>query len=156
VRIFGAAPEPRRLRGRVGYLFQNPRRQLFETTVFDEVAFTLRRLGMPSADRATRVERTLQRCGIAELSGCSPHQLSYGQQHLVALAAVLAPEPELLLLDDPLAGLDPGAADTVSAALLAAGEEQGTTVLWTSHHLPPSFGWYHRTLGIEGGRFVDL
>jgi energy-coupling factor transporter ATP-binding protein EcfA2 len=90
------------------------------------------------------------------LSGCSPHQLSYGQQHLVALAAVLAPEPELLLLDDPLAGLDPGAADTVSAALLAAGEEQGTTVLWTSHHLPPSFGWYHRTLGIEGGRFVDL
>jgi energy-coupling factor transport system ATP-binding protein len=154
VRVFGRSPQPRQLRGRVGFLFQNPRRQLFEMTVFAEVAFTLRRLGVPRAQLAKRVAGTLEMCGITHLSERSPHQLSYGQQHLVALAAVLAPEPELLLLDDPLAGLDPSAAAAVSSALVAVSEKQGTTILWTSHHASPDRTWSHRTLAIEGGAIV--
>jgi energy-coupling factor transport system ATP-binding protein len=153
VRVFGAPPVPQRLRGRAGFLFQNPRRQLFETTVFDELAFTLWRLGMPAGKRDERVRQTLKCCGIAHLSGRSPHQLSYGQQHLVALAAVLAPKPELLLLDDPLAGLDPVAQATVSKALAADSEARGTSIFWTSHRDAPA-AWCHRTLCIEGGRLV--
>jgi energy-coupling factor transport system ATP-binding protein len=154
VRIFGAPPVPHQLRGRVGYLFQNPRRQLFETTVFNEVAFALRRLGISSGELSARVERTLERCGIAGLASRSPHQLSYGQQHLVALAAVLAPEPQLLLLDDPLAGLDNESATTVGAALLAASEERGAAIFWSCHHQSVSPGWSHRRLGIAGGALV--
>lgn len=154
VRIFGAPPVPQQLRGRVGFLFQNPRRQLFETTVFDEVAFALRRLGTPSGELAGRVGLALERCGIAGLAERSPHQLSYGQQHLVALAAVLAPEPQLLLLDDPLAGLDANAAARVSGALLAASEERGAAIFWSSHHLTASPAWSHRRLGIAGGALV--
>ena len=99
--------------------------------------------------------RALEACGIAKLAACSPHRLSYGQQHLVALAAVLAPRPELLLLDDPLAGLDPDAADRIMAALRRTSEEDGTTIFWASHHLAGEAAWSHRILGIDGGRFVQ-
>jgi len=154
VRVFGQQPQPRKLRGRVGFLFQNPRRQLFETTVFAEVAFTLRRLGIPRAQLEARVLRSLECCGIVRLAGQSPHQLSYGQQHLVALAAVLAAEPELLLLDDPLAGLDPATSAVVCEALVVASEQHGTAILWTSHHPPNGQLWSHRVMGIEGGALV--
>ena len=123
-----------------GYLFQNPRRQLFETTVFNEVAFGA----------------VLERCRIDHLADCSPHRLSYGQQHLVALASVLAREPKLLLLDDPLAGLDSRSADLVMATLLHTSEAFGTTILWTSHHPPESGSWNHVTFGIKGERIVKL
>lgn len=154
VRIFGQAPVPRQLRGRVGYMFQNPRRQLFETRVFDEVAFSLRRLGVPRGELAERVERTLEYCGIADLAGFSPHRLSYGQQHLVALATVLAPAPQLLLLDDPLAGLDGQAALRVCRTLLRVSEERGTALLWTSHQADLQADWCHRTLTLAGGALV--
>ncbi|HKI52018.1 MAG TPA: ABC transporter ATP-binding protein [Geothermobacteraceae bacterium] len=154
VRVFGQQPQPRKLRGRVGFLFQNPRRQLFETTVFAEVAFSLRRLGIPRAQLEARVLRSLECCGIVRLAWQSPHQLSYGQQHLVALAAVLAAEPELLLLDDPLAGLDPTTSAVVCEALVAASEQHGTAILWTSHHPPNGQLWSHRVLRIEGGALV--
>jgi len=153
--VCGAPPTPEHLRGRVGYLFQNPRRQLFETNIFDEVAFGLKRLGIARRSLAGKVNRSLEVCGIGELAESSPHRLSYGQQHLVALASVLASEPDLLLLDDPLAGLDPGASKAVCGALVRASEEWGTTVFWTSHRLPPDHGWNHRILGIEGGRLAD-
>jgi len=140
---------------RIGYLFQNPRRQLFETTVFAEVAFSLRRQGLRREKLSARVNSTLARCHIAHLSGRSPHQLSYGQQHLVALASVLAKEPDLLLLDDPLAGLDPKAAAMVMAILIETSEQQGTTLLWTSHHQPELGDRNHVRYGIEGGRLVQ-
>ena len=155
IRICGRPPAADLQQGRIGYLFQNPRRQLFETTVFAEVAFSLRRLGLRREAVAERVDSTLQRCRIAHLAGRSPHRLSYGQQHLVALATVLARGPELLLLDDPLAGLDPVAAQRVLAILLQCSEEQGTTLLWSGHHPLENPGWNHVTYGIAGGRLVQ-
>jgi energy-coupling factor transport system ATP-binding protein len=155
IKFFGEPPAPDRLRGRMGYLFQNPGRQLFETTVFDEVAFSLRRCGSPRAEVAGRVERILSLCGISGLAGRSPHQLSYGQKHLVALAAVLAPGPQLLLLDDPFAGLDAEHAATVIDLLVTLSEEQGTALLWTSHDETIRPDWVHLVLGIEGGCLVS-
>jgi energy-coupling factor transport system ATP-binding protein len=152
VRIFGEPPAPERLRGRLGYLLQNPGRQLFETTVFEEVAFSLRRAGTPRSELGGRVARILDRCGIAELSGCSPHRLSYGQKHLVALAAILAPSPQLLLLDDPFAGLDAASAARVAGLLTALSEEEGTALLWTGHDEQDHPEWAHVIFGIEGGQ----
>lgn len=131
VRILGAEPRPEALRGRVGCLFQETGRQLFENTVVEEVAFTLKRLGMEGWEE--RVRETLVRCGIEGLADSSPHKLSYGQKHLVALACVLAPGPELLLLDDPFAGLDAERRGRVLGLIEAASEERGTAVVWSTH-----------------------
>ncbi len=156
IQLCGKAQSESLRQGSIGYLFQNPRRQLFETTVFAEVSFGLRRQGLCREVVSERVHAVLERCRIAPLADASPHRLSYGQQHLVALASVLVREPQLLLLDDPLAGLDPAAADQVMATLAYYSEEFGTTLLWTSHHPPESGAWNHVIFSIAGGRLVTL
>jgi len=151
VRVCGERPSPKRLRGLVGYLAQNPERQLFETTVFDEVAFPLRRLGISSGDAGGKVERMLARCGIGDLAASSPHRLSYGHRRLVALASILVAEPRLLLLDDPFAGLDADRAATVAGVLIEVSERHATAVLWTSHDGCTARQWAHATWVVEGG-----
>jgi energy-coupling factor transport system ATP-binding protein len=154
VRIFGKSPDPSSLRGRVGCLFQNPQRQLFETTVFDEVAFPVKRLQKAGAELKSRVHETLCLCRIEELADRSPHTLSYGQKHLVALASVIAMEPTLMILDDPFAGLDPKLAAQVLELLTSLNQEKGTTLLLTSH-APGSLGdWTDITLSLAGGKLV--
>ncbi|NLC70268.1 MAG: ABC transporter ATP-binding protein [Desulfuromonadaceae bacterium] len=155
VKVFGESPKPEKLRGRVGFLFQNPLRQLFETTVFDEVAFVLRRTGKSPAEVSERIESILQLCGIDHLARSSPHQLSYGQKHLVALAAVIIAEPRLLLLDDPFAGLDTKYLARIIQLLIALNEEKGITLLWTTHNRDNNPPWAHRHLTIEGKRIVS-
>lgn len=154
--ILGGAPEPRRLRGRLGLLFQNPEKQLFENTVHEEVAFPLKRLGLAPREIAERVESTLAECGIAELAHASPHLLSYGQKHLVALASVLAPRPELVLLDDPLAGLDNFRSREILNLLARWSDLYAMALLWTSHEPGADFSWAHRILQLEGGRLAAL
>lgn len=153
VEIFGAAPEPGILRGSVGVLFQNPRRQLFGTTVFEEVAFAAgRHHRHKSPDQVGESVRTL--LGLLDLSDLAhrtPHLLSYGQKHLVSLAAVLAGEPRILILDDPLAGLDENKASRVMDLLDHLSERNGTAVLCTSHHQEPWNGWAHRTIRLAPG-----
>ena len=146
IEVFGRSPDPVDLRGRMGVLFQNPRNQLFETTVFDEVAFAARRrLGSRPA-AAERVHRLLKLLDLESLAKVSPHALSYGQKHLVGLAAVAAGEPELLILDDPLAGLDNHKIQKAMALLTHLNAQAGTTLLWTSHHDDLPDGWAHRTI----------
>jgi energy-coupling factor transport system ATP-binding protein len=154
--ILGGAPEPARLRGRLGLLFQNPEKQLFENTVHEEVAFPLKRLGLAPHEIAERVESTLAQCGIAELAHASPHLLSYGQKHLVALASVLAPRPELVLLDDPLAGLDGFRSREILNLLARWSDCYGMALLLTSHEPEADFGWAHRVLQLTGGRLDAL
>lgn len=149
IEIFGETPEPRNLRGLVGVLFQNPGKQLFDTTVFDEVAFAAnRRLG-PGAARSEVVNTLLKHLGIEALAGRSPHSLSYGQKHLVGLASVLAGEPRVLLLDDPMAGLDEDNVRRVMRLLAHVNRTAGTTILWTSHDPDALAGWAHRSVRLE-------
>lgn len=141
IKVFGRKPSLQALRGRLGFLFQNPQRQLFEDRVIDEVAFSLKRCGVAVDDRQSRAKEVLGQCGIADLAERSPHRLSFGQKHLVALASVLIGDPELLLLDDPFAGLDDRCRRAVWSALLACNEKSATTIVWTSHHdaeVPPA------------------
>lgn len=91
---------------RVGYLFQNPDIMLFSNTVFDDVAFGPRQIGLGDKEVLARTEDILKTFDIEELRDKAPYHLSGGQKKKVALAAVFALNPEVILLDEPLAGLD--------------------------------------------------
>lgn len=151
IRIFDAEPEPALLRRRLGCLFQNPHKQIFENTVREEIAFPLKRFGWPSEERAARIEETLTLCGIECLIDDSPHKLSYGQKHLVAIASVLAPAPEMLFMDDPFAGLDGARQRDVMRVLANWNREQGVTLVMTSHDPEQIPAMADGHLHIEGG-----
>ncbi|SMC45914.1 cobalt/nickel transport system ATP-binding protein [Desulfocicer vacuolatum DSM 3385] len=107
------------IRSRVGLLFQDADDQLFSPTVIDDVCFGPLNLGFSPAEALEQSRAILDRLGIANLEDCITHKLSGGQKRLVALAAVMAMEPELLLLDEPTAGLDAGVKNTLADTLVS-------------------------------------
>lgn len=146
VKILGDAPDARRLRGRVGVLFQNPGKQIFENTVLEETLFSIKRFGKTHNASENIAYEMLSRLGIADLWERSPHKLSYGQKHLAALASVLAGQPEILILDDPFAGLDPDYIRIVTKILSDLCDQTGLTVIWTVHDTSAIPGWAHRII----------
>ncbi|MCB2190600.1 MAG: energy-coupling factor ABC transporter ATP-binding protein [Deltaproteobacteria bacterium] len=147
-------PKPENVFGQVGYLFQNPQRQLFEETVRAEVAFTLQRMGLPPTEVAARVEEALAMCQASHLADRPPLALSWGEQHRVALASVLAPRPRLLLCDEPMAGLDWAQRRDLLAVLARLAGEHGSTVLIASHDPLSQPDWAQLSLLLQGGRLV--
>jgi energy-coupling factor transport system ATP-binding protein len=137
------------LMGTVGYLFQNPQRQLFENTVHEEVAFSLKRLRLADHEVRALVEKALVACEAEQLSHRLPLSLSFGEQHRVALASVLAPQPRLLLLDEPFSGLDLGQRYRLLKILADLREAFGATVLIASHDPLPDPRWADRTVSLE-------
>ncbi len=121
-------------RRRVGYVFQNADIQLFNPTVFDELAFGPLQLGLPRAEIRHKVEEALVRFDLAALRDRAPHRLSGGEKKRVALASVLILEPDVLLMDEPTAALDPRSAGEI-IALLAALQDSGRTVITATHDL---------------------
>ena len=124
------------VKAKVGVVFQYPERQLFAETVAQDVAFGPHNLGMPQAEVARRVESSLARVGLdlATVGDKSPFELSGGQQRRVAFAGVLAMEPEVLVLDEPMAGLDP-AARRDFLELIDRLHHEGLTVVMVSHSM---------------------
>ena len=125
-----------RAKGRVGVVSQYPERQLFAPTVREDVAFGPRNLGLSQSEADERVRRSLARVGLddARLLDMSPFELSGGQQRRVAFAGVLAMEPEVLVLDEPTAGLDP-ASHREFLELVEELHAQGLTVVMVSHNM---------------------
>lgn len=137
---------------RIGVVFQYPERQLFAQTVFDDVAFGPRNLGCDETEVARRVERSLLQVGldptIAREKG--PFELSGGQQRRVAFAGVLAMEPEVLVLDEPSAGLDPASRRSF-LSLIARLHEEGLTVVMVSHDMDDLASLCSRLVIMNGG-----
>jgi energy-coupling factor transport system ATP-binding protein len=147
-------PKAGGLLGTVALLFQNPQRQLFEDTVYDEVAFTLKRLKLQQEEIDRRVKSALTACEATHLTDRLPLTLSFGEQHRVALASVIAPDPKLLLLDEPFAGLDPAQRLRLLKILSSIRADRGTAVVIASHDPLPDPDWADRTLVMENGRIV--
>ena len=143
IQFFGESLTERRLqdeafffnfRRRVGLVFQNPDIQLFNPSVFDEVAFGPLQLRWPRAEIRERVEAALESMGIAHLRDRAPHRLSGGEKKRVALASVLILDPEILLLDEPSAALDPVSQSQILDLLIAWGKGS-KTVITATHDL---------------------
>ncbi len=119
---------------RVGLVFQFPERQLFEGTVFEDVAYGPKNMDLGRAEVEERVRRALARVGLDPdlFSPRSPLELSFGEMRRVALAGILAMEPEILLLDEPTAGLDQHGRSQLGA-LVRSLHEQGTGIVIASH-----------------------
>lgn len=154
------ASDKRRVRdvqGRVGVVFQYPERQLFAATVTDDVAFGPCNLGLDEDEAASRVVRALERVGLeADAVGDkNPFELSGGQQRRVALAGVLAMEPQVLVLDEPAAGLDPaGRAEMLS--LVDELHVQGLTVVMVSHSMEDLAEHCDRIAVLNGGSICRM
>ncbi len=138
--VLGKQPKLGIFGGELGLLLQRPNRQLFENTVLEEMQFSLKRFGLPLEN----ADRLLREMGLEDLKSHSPHTLSYGQQHLVALASLASLKPKVLLLDDPLAGLDQAFYCRVWQVLVSL-SQQGTAILFSSHrqmgHMPVTRSW---------------
>ncbi len=138
---------------RVGLVFQNPEAQLFNSTVAREIAFGLESLGLPREEIASRIAQTLQMAQIEPLANRAPHALSGGEQQLVAIAAILALRPRVLVLDEPFANLDPAALARVRS-LLREIHRQGTTLVIAEHRLHATLQDATRLIVLDRGRVV--
>jgi energy-coupling factor transport system ATP-binding protein len=136
-------------------LFQNPERNLFERSVQEEVAFALRRMGWPRRRIAARVAEVLDRFDLSQLCERSPLRLSFGEQHRVALASVLAPAPRVLLLDEPFAGLDWESRHHVLEMLAREQRRCGNAIVVASHDELPASHWAHRRVELADGALID-
>ncbi len=142
IRFFGedvtdVAEDPERARGyhrRVGLVFQDPDIQLFCPTVYDDVAFGPLQMGWPEAEVRERVDRALDLMSVRHLADRAPYELSGGEKKRVAIASVLSMDPEVILLDEPTANLDPRSR-SVLVDIVVGLRELGKTVVVTTHEL---------------------
>ncbi len=139
-------------RRRVGIIFQNPDAQLFNATVFDEVAFGPLQMGWKKSEILERVHCALADLGIEALKDRPPHRLSGGEKKRVALASVLVLDPEVLLLDEPTAALDPQSQGHVIDFLFGCLGKK--TVITTTHSLEVAQEIADRCLVLENGRLA--
>ena len=123
-----------KLRSRVGYVMQRPERQLFANTVAEDIAFGPSNLGLSAQEVQKRVEEAIKICGLQDKRTASPFELSGGQQRLCAIAGVLAIKPEVLVLDEPTAGLDPQGRQELYRLLLQL-NAQGVTIVQVTHSM---------------------
>lgn len=135
----------------VGLVFQDPDDQLFAPTVWEDVAFGPRNLGLPEEEVARRVEHALDHVGLRSSARKFPQHLSLGQKKLAAIAGVLALRPCILVLDEPTAYLDPRSAREIFA-LLDQLHEEGATILLATHDVDLAAEWADHCLILEAGR----
>lgn len=142
----------KKLRSKVGLVFQYPEHQLFESTVIEDVKFGPRNIGMEPLDVDMHAFEALRQVGIEEeLLDVSPLELSGGQKRRVAIAGVLAMEPEVLILDEPTAGLDPSGRDEILDLVKKLHEERGITVIIVSHSMEDMARYVNRLVVMDKG-----
>ena len=134
--IWSKPKEIRKIRFKVGLVFQYPEYQLFEDTVARDIAFGPSNMGLNEEQIKKRVERAAKFVGLkAELLEKSPFDLSGGEKRRAAIAGVIAMDPDILILDEPCAGLDPMGRDILLSQIYSYHKERGTTVILVSHSM---------------------
>ncbi len=153
VRVAGLALDKKNLpviRAMVGLVFQNPDDQLFSPTVFEDVAFGPLHMGLPEAEVRDRVAMALAQVGMGEYSVRLSHHLSVGEKKRIAIATVLSMQPEILVLDEPSAGLDPRARRQLITLL----RELPLTMLVSTHDMLMVRELFPRMVIVDEGRIV--
>lgn len=147
--------ERRKLRQKVGLVFQYPEHQLFEVSVIKDVEFGPRNLGLSNLDVEKRSFDALKQVGLSDdLLDVAPFALSGGQKRRVAIAGVLAMQPEVLILDEPTAGLDPAGRTEILELLKKLHEENNITVILVSHSMDDVARYAGRILVMNQGELV--
>ena len=141
------------IRRSVGMVFQNPDNQIVASVVEDDVAFAPENLGVPPEEIRKRVDNALKQVDMYEFRMHAPHLLSGGKKQRVAIAGVIAMEPEVIILDEPTAMLDPKGRREVIETVTRLCREKGITVVLITHHMSECIG-ADRLIVMSGGRIV--
>ena len=153
--IYDKGYNMKQLRSKVGLVFQYPEHQLFEIDVFTDVCFGPKNLGLDKKETELRAYDALRKVGLPdELFYQSPFELSGGQKRRVAIAGVLAMKPEVLVLDEPTAGLDPKGRDEILDQVAKLREETGMTVILVSHSMEDVARYVDRIIVMNKSRVM--
>lgn len=145
----------KKLRSKVGLVFQYPEHQLFEIDVFTDVCFGPKNLGLDKKETELRAFEALKKVGLPEeLFYQSPFELSGGQKRRVAIAGVLAMKPEVLILDEPTAGLDPKGRDEILQQIKQLQTQTGLTILLVSHSMEDVAEYVDRIIVMNKGKIM--
>jgi energy-coupling factor transporter ATP-binding protein EcfA2 len=136
----------------VGLVFQNPENQLFALSIEKDVAFGLENLGFPREEMRKRVDWALNLTGIYDLRERSPYEVSGGQQQRVAIAAVLAMQPEIIVLDEPTSFLDPLSAEKIFEVIHELNKKLGITVVLVEHRLDLTAKYANHIIIMDEGK----
>ena len=152
VSIYSQGYKLKDLRSKVGLVFQYPEYQLFEADIFTDVCFGPKNLGLPQEEVENRDRHALKLGGLDEkLNNKSPFELSGGQKRRVAIAGVLAMRPEMMILDEPTAGLDPQGRDEILGQIERLNREHGLTILVVSHSMEDMARYVDRIMVMNDG-----
>ena len=155
VDIWSDKKTTRSARFRVGLVFQYPEYQLFEETVYKDIAFGPKNMGLPKDEIDRRVREAAAFVGITDSQlECSPFDLSGGQKRRVAIAGVIAMEPEVLILDEPTAGLDPEGREEILKNIEEYRKAKNATIMMVSHSMTDVARLAQRLLVMNGSRLV--
>lgn len=141
------------LRRKVGIVFQEPDDQLFSASVYQEISFGLMNLGVDEAEAEREVERVIEELGITPFQDRPAHALSGGQKKLVAIADILVMHPEVMILDEPTAALDPKHTRIVQD-IIGKLTESGITVLMATHDMDYAYGWADEIVLMHEGKVL--
>ena len=153
--IYAEGYDMKQLRSKVGLVFQYPEHQLFEATIFDDVCYGPKNQGLTKEESGLRAFEALKSVGLKEeLYYQSPFDLSGGQKRRVAIAGVLAMRPELLILDEPTAGLDPKGRDEILDLISKMHKERKITILLVSHSMEDVAEYVERIVVMNHGQVM--
>lgn len=153
--IYAEGYDRKKLRSKVGLVFQYPEHQLFEVDVLSDVCFGPKNLGLSKEEAEARAKAALAQVGMDEsFYPQSPFELSGGQKRRVAIAGVLAMDPEVLILDEPTAGLDPKGRDEILEELFFLHKEKHMTIILVSHSMEDMARYADRLLVMDHGEKV--
>ncbi len=153
--LFSEKTSQKLIRQQVGLVFQYPEHQLFELTVYKDVAFGPRNMNLDEKEVDQRVRDALEKVGLSEdIYEKSPFELSGGQKRRVAIAGVLAMRPNILILDEPTAGLDPAGRDEILDEIKRLHEKEKMTIILVSHSMEDIANYVQRILVMDGGKLI--